>query len=172
MTRIGRPRLELKVQHEVKELKAAYRTSTDAVERRRIQAVWLLAEGKSRDEVRSVTAYAVSSLVMIIERYNKAGLEGLEDKRHNNPGLTPLLSEAEQRALYEALQKPPEEGGLWSGKKVATWVAEHTGKAFHVQRSYEYLERLGFSLQHPRPRHRQADGAAQEDFKKTFLPSA
>ena len=41
MTRTGRPKLELKVQHEVQELKAAYRASTDAVERRRIQAIWL-----------------------------------------------------------------------------------------------------------------------------------
>ena len=171
MARTGRPELELKVQHEVKELKAAYRSSTDAVERRRIQAVWLLAEGKSRNEVRAVTAYAHSALVSIIHRYNKAGLGGLKDERHDNPGLAPLLNEAEQKALYEALQKPPEEGGVWSGKKVATWVTEHTGKAFHVQRSYEYLERLGFSLQHPRPRHRQADSTAQEDFKKTFLLS-
>jgi transposase len=171
MARTGRPKLELKVQHEVEELKAAYRGSSDAVERRRIQTVWLLAEGKSRDEVRAVTAYAHSSLVGVIHRYNEAGFEGLKDKRHDNPGLEPLLNKAEQQELYAALQKPPEAGGVWSGKKVATWVAEHTGKAFHVQRSYEYLERLGFSLQRPRPRHRQADQDAQEDFKKTFLPS-
>lgn len=170
MARTGRPKLELRVQHEVKELKAVYRASTDAVERRRLQAVWL--EGKSREEVRAVTAYAVSSLAMIIHRYNEAGLEGLRDKRHDNPGLTPLLNEAEQKALYAALQRPPEEGGVWSGKKVAAWVGKYTGKAFHVQRSYEYLERLGFSLQQPRPQHRQADQAEQEDFKKTFLPSA
>lgn len=166
---MGRPALELKVQHEAKELKAAYRASTDAVERRRFQAVWLLAEGKSREEVRAVTAYAHSSLVSIIERYNEAGLVGLKDKRHDNPGLEPLLNDAEQQALYAALQKPPEEGGVWSGKKVAAWVTQHTGKPFHVQRSYEYLDRLGFSLQRPRPQHRQADGAAQEDFKKTSL---
>ena len=140
MTRTGRPKLELKVQHGVKELKAAYRSSTDAVERRRIQAVWLLAEGKSRAEVRAVTAYAVSSLVIIIERYNRAGLGGLKDKRHNNPGLAPLLSEAEQKVLYEALQKPPEEGGVWSGKKVAAWMARQLGKPVHVQRGCEYLE--------------------------------
>lgn len=118
-----------------------------------------------------MTAYAVSSLVMIVRRYNEAGLGGLKDKRHDNPGLAPLLNEAEQQALYKALQEAPEEGGVWSGKKVAAWVAEHTGKAFHVQRSYEYLQRLGFSVQRPRPRHRQADQEAQEDFKKTFLLS-
>ena len=171
MGRTGRPKLELKVQHDVQELKAAYRASTDAVERRRIQVVWLLAEGKSREEVREVTAYSVSSLVMIIGRYNDAGLAGLKDKRHNNPGLAPLLTEAEQQALYTALQDAPEDGGVWSGRKVAAWVTQHTGKAFHVQRGYEYLERLGFSVQRPRPQHVQVDAQAQEDFKKTRLPS-
>jgi hypothetical protein len=76
MARTGRPKVELKVQHEIEDLRAAYRASTDAVERRRIQAVWLLAEGKSRAEVREVTAYAHSSLVMIIRRYNEHGLAG------------------------------------------------------------------------------------------------
>ena len=38
-----------------------------------------------------------------------------------------------------------------------------------MQRGCEYLKRLGFSLQHPRPRHRQADDAAQEEFKKNTL---
>lgn len=155
------------MQHEIKELKAAYRASTDAVERRRLQAVWLLAEGGSRQEVAELTAYAHSSLVTIIQRYNKAGLEGLKDKRHANPGLAPLLNEDEQKALYAALQRPPEEGGVWSGKKVAAWVDRHTDKPFHVQRGCEYLKRLGFSLQRPRPQHAQADKKAQADFKKT-----
>ncbi len=171
MARTGRPKLELRLEHEVKELKAAYRSSTDAVERRRIQAVWLLAEGKSRDEVRAVTAYAHTSLVGVIHRYNEAGFEGLKDKRHDNPGLEPLLNKAEQQELYAALQKPPEAGGVWSGKKVAAWMAQQLDKPVHVQRGCEYLERLGFSLQRPRPRHRQADQDAQENFKKTFLPS-
>ena len=174
MAKMGRPKLELQVQHEVEELKGAYRASTDAVARRRIQAVWLLAAGKSREEVREVTAYAASSLVMVIRRYNEQGLVGLKDKRHDNPGLAPLRDEAEQQALYLALQDAPEEGGVWSGKKVAAWVTEHTGKAFHVQRGYEYLARLGFSVQRPRPQHVQADSQAQEEFKKPFtsLPSA
>jgi transposase len=172
MARTGRPKVELKVQHEIEDLRAAYRASTDAVERRRIQAVWLLAEGKSRAEVREVTAYAHSSLVMIIRRYNEHGLAGLKDKRHDNPGLAPLLDEAERKVLYQALQKPPEAGGVWSGKKVAAWVKQHLNKEFHVQRSYEYLERLGFGLQRPRPQHVQADREAQADFKKTSSSSA
>jgi len=166
MTKMGRPRLELKQQHEVAELKAAYRACKDAVERRRIQAVWLLAAGKSREEVKEVTAYAHSSLVKIIGRYNAAGLAGLQDQRHNNPGVSPLLNEQERQALYRALLTPPEDG-MWSGKKVVSWVKEQLGKDIHLMRSYDYLARLGFSLQSPRPRHAEADEEAQAHFKKT-----
>lgn len=169
MARTGRPPLKLQVKHDVDDLKAAYRASTDAVERRRIQAVWLLAQGKSRDEVKEITAYAHSSLVTTIKRYNEHGLAGLTDKRHDNPGLAPLLDDAEQEALYAALQEAPEDGGVWSGKKVVAWVKRHLGKEIYVQRSYDYLERIGFSVQRPRPAHVEADPEAQEDFKKTRL---
>ena len=171
MTRTGRPELKLQLQHAVEDLKAAYRASTDAVEKRRVQAVWLLAAGKSRAAVREVTAYAPASLIMIIRRYNQEGLAGLKDKRHDNPGLAPLLDEAERKALYTALGAPPEEGGVWSGKKVAAWVGQHLGKTMYVQRGCEYLERLGFSLQRPRPQHVQADLEAQADVKKTRSPN-
>jgi len=163
---MGRPRLELVLQHEVGELKAAYRGCKDAVERRRIQAVWLLASGKSREEVKAVTAYSHSSLVSIISRYNEGGLAGLHDKRHHNSGKSPLLTEAEQQALYTALCSPPEDG-LWSGKRVMAWVKDQLGKDIGLSGSYVYLERLGFSLQRPRPRHAKADAQAQANFKKT-----
>lgn len=171
MARTGRPELRLQLQHGADDLKAAYRASTDAVEKRRIQAIWLLAAGKSRAAAREVTAYAPSSLNLIIRRYNEGGLAGLRDKRHDNPGLAPLLDEAERKALYAALAAPPEDGGVWSGKKVAAWMGRRTDKPVHVQRGCEYLERLGFSLQRPRPQHVQADPAAQADFKKTRWPN-
>ena len=166
MAKMGRPRLELKVQHDVSELKAAYRACKDAVERRRIQAVWLLASGKSREEVKAVTAYSHSSLVSIINRYNEGGLAGLRDKRHHNSGKGTLLTEAEQQALYTALCSPPAEG-VWSGKQVVAWVKDQLGKDIGLSGSYVYLERLGFSLQRPRPRHAKADAQAQAHFKKT-----
>jgi transposase len=166
MAKMGRPRLELKVQHEVSELKAAYRACKDAVERRRIQAVWLLAAGQSREDVKAVTAYSHGSLVTVIKRYNEDGLAGLQDKRHNNTGKGMLLSEEEQQALYTALCSPPEDG-VWSGKQVVAWIKDHLGKDIGLSGSYVYLERLGFSLQRPRPRHAKADVQAQAEFKKT-----
>lgn len=55
--------------------------------------------------------------------------------------------------------------GVWSGPKVAAWMAEQLGRAAHAQRAWEVLRRLGVTLQRLRPRHRQADAAAQAAFK-------
>jgi hypothetical protein len=41
-----------------------------------------------------------------------------------------------------------------------------TGRAIHPQRGREYLKRLGFSLQMPRPRHHKADSGDPELFKR------
>jgi transposase len=59
--------------------------------------------------------------------------------------------------LAERVKRPPEDGGLWSGPKVAAWMARHLGLAeVHPQRGWEALKRIGWSLQAPRPRHPRA----------------
>jgi transposase len=79
-----------------------------------------------------------------------------------------LLSARQQAELDQALQSPPADGGLWSGPKVAQWIAKKTGRAHvHPQRGWDYLQRLNYSGQRPRPRHANADEAAQTAFKKT-----
>ena len=79
-----------------------------------------------------------------------------------------LLSEAQQEELDQALQASPPDGGLWSGPKVAQWIAQKTGRGqVHLQRGWDDLQRLHYSGQRPRPRHANADEAAQTAFKKT-----
>jgi transposase len=80
-----------------------------------------------------------------------------------------LLSARQQAELDQALQSPPADGGLWSGPKVAQWIAKKTGRAHvHPQRGWDYLQRLNYSGQRPRPRHANADEAAQAAFKETY----
>ena len=54
-----------------------------------------------------------------------------------------------------------------TGRKVAAWIKEHTGRQVHPQRGWEYLRRLGGTLRVPRPRHAKADPAEQDALKKT-----
>ncbi len=55
---------------------------------------------------------------------------------------------------------------MWSGPKVAAWIAAKTGHEIHPQRGWDYLKQLGFTLKRPRPRHAKADAEAQAVFKK------
>src|SRR3712207_8306454 len=63
---------------------------------------------------------------------------------------------------------PPEDRGLWSGPKVAAWMARRLGlRKVHPQRGWEALQRIGWSPPAPRPRHAQAGRApgSQPPFK-------
>jgi transposase len=151
------------------ELEAQYRAASDPVERSQRQIVWLLACGRSRAEVAAVTGYSPRWVSTVLARYNAAGPAGLGDRRHANAGGPPLLDAAAQAALDEVLDAPPPDGGLWTGRKVAAWLARRTGRArVAPQRGWDYLVRTGHSRRVPRPRHAQsADPAAAAAFQKT-----
>jgi len=140
------------------------------VERRKTQVIWWLAQGKSRKEVMQLTAYSKKSLRETIERYNQEGLAGLRDRRHENPGAPPLLSDEELLLLAQVVRKDYQKGVLWNGNKVVAWVRETLGKELYPQRALEYLSQIGFSKQSPRRRHTKANAVAQEEYKKRPYP--
>lgn len=150
------------------ELGARYRKARDGVERSQWQIVWLLAQGKTTAEVSKTTGYSVSWIRQVAGRYNRDGAVG--DMRRNNPGVKALLSREQQLELWQALQGEAPDGGLWNSRKVAQWVENNTGKKkIYVQRGWEYLKKLGFSLKRPRPRHEKASAEQQDAFKKSSL---
>ena len=163
-------RLQLSPHASTEELEHRYRKAKDPVERSHRQIVWLLGEGKTTGEVCEVTGYSPGWVRQIARRYNERGVEGLGDRRHGNPGAREraLLDEAGESELREALlEGPPPGGGMWSGPKVARWIAERNGlEKVHVQRGFEYLRKVGMSPQVPRPSNARADPEEREAFKK------
>ena len=146
-----------------------YRKAKDPVERSHHQIVWLLSEGRTTREVCEVTGYSPGWVRQIARRYNERGVKGLGDRRHQNPGAKEraLLDEAGEAELLEALTEPPPGGGMWSGPKVARWIAQRNGlEEVHVQRGFEYLRKVRYSPQVPRPQNASADVSEQEAFKK------
>ena len=125
-------RLELSPHASTEELEHRYRKAKDPVERSHRQIVWLLSEGRTTEEVCEVTGYSPGWVRRIAHRYNERGVEGLGDRRHQNPGAREraLLDEEGQAQLREALLGPPPAslgGGVWSGPKVARWIAQRNG---------------------------------------------
>jgi transposase len=154
----------------VEELEARYRAARDATEARHFQAVWLLAQGRTFVEVAEVLAFAPRWVEELAARYNASGPEALGDQRRHNGRAASLLTPDLLAALAERVEAPPEDGGLWSGPKVAAWIAAHLGLAkVHAQRGWEALKRIGWSIQAPRPRHpRAATPEQREALKKTW----
>lgn len=164
-------RLELSPHASTEELERRYRKAKDPVERSHRQIIWLLSAGRTTGEVCEVTGYSPGWVRHIAGRYNAWGLEGLGDRRHGNPGAREraLLDEEGREELREALAGPPPGGGMWSGPKVAHWIAERNGlEKVHVQRGFEYLRKVGMSPQVPRPANARTDPEEREAFKKVF----
>jgi transposase len=159
-------RLHLEEHLSTQELEERYRRAREPVERTHYQIVWLLSLGKLTREVAEATGYSPEWIREVSRRYNEDGAEGLGDRRHRNPGAAPLLSPEQQQELGEALEEPPEDGGMWNSAKVASWIEERTGRRVRAQRGWEYLRRLGYTPQVPRPAHAGADEEEQEAFKK------
>jgi transposase len=142
-------------------LEQRYRTARDPVERTHWQALWLVAGGRTAAEAAAIVGYSLTWLRTVIRRYNADGDAGSGDHRHTNPGGTALLTVAQREDLRAALGGPAPDGGLWSCQKVADWIGRQLDRPVSEQRGWDYLRRLGFSPQRPRPREVRADPQAQ-----------
>lgn len=153
------------------ELRARYQDCKDPVERSHWQVLWLVSQGRGSADIAAVSGYTVTWVRKLVRRYREDGPEAMRDGRHDNPGQPRLLEAADESALEQALGEPPEDGGLWSGPKVARWMSAHLGRQVRPVRGWEVLRRLGYTPQRPRRRHAKADPAAQERFQAGAAPS-
>jgi hypothetical protein len=105
------------------ELARRYRAARDPVERSRGQMIWLRVSGRPLGEVAAVTGDSTRWIREVVRRDNADGVTALADQRHANAGAVPLLDAEGQAALEAALHEPPPDGGHWSGRQVAAWIA-------------------------------------------------
>jgi transposase len=148
------------------ELQAGFRQAKTTTQAHHYQIIWLLTMGKTTAEVMAVTGYSRGWIYELVWGYNHLGPESLGDQRCKNTDADPLLNDVEQAQLWQVLQQPPPDGGLWNGRKVADWMSELKGKKIGRQRGWEYLKSMKFRLRVPRPEHQESDILEQEEWKK------
>src|SRR3954449_5287105 len=153
------------------ELGRRYRAARSPVERSHLRIVWLLSRGRSEREVKQVTGYGRRGAGEVARRYDEGGPDGLGDRRRRNVGAKPLLGAEDEAALRVVLAAPPADGGLWTGPKVEAWMATRLGRKIWPQRGWDYLRKLGYSAQVPRPRHAEAASLEEQAaYKKSWPP--
>lgn len=150
------------------ELLARYRQADNPAERSHWHIIWLLASKQRVTQVAQVTGYSQGWIRELARRYNAQGPQGLLDHRQTIAGAKPLVDQTLQAELELILQQPPADGGLWNGPKVAQWLTTKLGHKVHRQRGWEWLARLDYTLQQPRPHHASADPVLADQFKKNY----
>ena len=142
-----------------------FRQCRDVDEKLRWQAVLLKLEGRASADIADACKRREDWVRRTVRKYNAEGPEGLADGRKRN-GNKKLLSEDQMNELEKVLDGPSPDGGLWTGPKVARWCQTEFGIEMSPDAGRDYMKRLGFSLQRPRPKHPEADIEAHEAFKK------
>src|SRR3954471_20295222 len=120
-------------------------------------------------EVAATVSYAPRWVERLLARYNAHGPQALGDLRRRN-GTSPSILRPDLLEKKARLREPPPDGGLWTGPKVARWMASELGLAAVLpQRGWEALKAIGWSVQKPRPRHpASATPEEREAFKKSW----
>src|SRR4051812_32767298 len=121
-------------------------------------------------DVAAVTSFVPRWIEQLLARYNAHGPEALGDLRRRNGSAPSVLRPELLARLPERLATPPSDGGLWTGPKVAAWMAGELGLAAVLpQRGWEALKAINWSVQKPRPRHPAAATPEEcETFKKSW----
>ena len=151
------------------ELRERYRRCRVLKEARRWHALWLLSQGHRAAHVAQTLGMSPAWVRHVRQGYNTRGPEAVPEGHQRNPGGRRLrLSAQQRRQLSKRLERAPQDGGIWTGAKVAAWMEQHTGQKTYPQLGCTYLHRVGFSPQVPRRRHAQgASPAQQRAFKKS-----
>lgn len=155
------------------ELEQRYRRAKAPRSRGRWQVLWLLSRGYTATALAGVTGYSAYWIGQFARRYNQEGPAVVERPlpSRRNQGL--LLTAEQLEALRQVVAGPAPDGDAWNGRTVAEWLSRTLGRPVSRWLGWSYLRRLGGRPLAPRPRHAQADAAAQETFKGgSATPSA
>jgi transposase len=148
------------------ELVRLERVEKDAAQSKRLRIVILAIGGWTAPAIAMSVGLTRRICQGWVYRYNELGLDGLSDRRgrESNPVLTPD-QEVQVCQRLEAGATPADQVCSLRGVDVQRILATEFGVVRSLAAVYQLLHQLGYSYLMPRPRHRRANPAAQEQFK-------
>jgi len=155
------------------ELRCEAKRSRDASQSRRLLALALILEGASRSEAARLAGMDRQTLADWVHRYNAEGIAGLRDRKRT--GRKPLLSEDQLAELDRVVEAPPDpvaDGVVrWRCSDLRALIARRFGIEISEGSVGRILKERGFRKLSARPKHPEADAAAQEAFQQTSAGS-
>ena len=132
-------------------LRERYVSSSNAREARHFHVIWLLAKGHTIGQVAQMTSLAERWIEQLAAGYNANGPDALGGLRRRNGSKATILKPEVLEKLRLRLKDAPDDGGLWTSGKVAAFLAHELAlEKVAVQRGWEALKALGWSIQRPR----------------------
>jgi len=158
------------LEHSADGLRHLASKSKDGEVVRRLLALALLLDGKSRAEAATQSGMQRQTLRDWVHRYNAQGVAGLASRI--GPGPTPRLTEPqmdELRALVIAGPDPERDGVVrWRCVDLRAQIIRRFSVTLHERSVGKLLRKLRLTQLQPRPYHPKKDAEAQEAFKKTL----
>ncbi len=170
----GRPVEITRTELSPAELRRAAARSRDGHAARRMLALALVLEGKSRKEAAETCGMDRQTLRDWVIRYNAEGLAGLSDRK-GAVGPKRRLSPEQEAEVAEWVRRGPDltEHGVvrWRRADLARAIETRFGVVLAERSVGDVLRRLGFRRLVARPRHPGQDPAAQASFRQALPPS-
>jgi transposase len=160
-----------RTEHSASELRALSAKTRDAAVARRLLALAMVLEGRSREEAATNNGMTRQTLRDWVHRYNAEGVAGLRSGAGG--GAAPLLSASEMEELRVLVIKGPDP----ERHRVVRWrrldLCEEVARRWSVrvceQTVGRWLRQLRMTRLQPRPVHPKKDVEAEVAFKKTSL---
>ena len=151
----------------VDDLRREAARSKDANAARRMLALALVLDGRSREAAAASCGMDRQTLRDWVHRYNAEGIAGLANRRA--PGPTPRLSAAQEATVERWIEDGPslERDGVvrWRCRDVQERIAREFTVSLHERTVGKLLHKLRFRRLSVRPHHPESDPAAQAAFR-------
>ena len=148
-------------------LGAAYRTQRDPKVRSRLQALWLVRQGRGLRDTAAVVGVQYRTLQTWLAWYRAGGLAAVRAHRRAGKGRAAYLTAEQQAQLVDRAAS----GAFFTAQDVRRWVADTFGVEYRLKGVYRLLARLGCHPKLPRPYNPRSTEAEQDAWKKGGLPT-
>lgn len=152
------------------DLRAVSAKCADGAQVRRLLALALVLEGRSRTEAATLNGMDRQTLSDWVHRFNAEGIDGLKSRK--SPGREPFLTAAQKAELRELVIQGPDPAVhkvvRWRCADLRAEVTRRWSVEVHESTIGAWLGELGLTRLQPRPVHPKKEAEAEIRFKKTL----